>query len=117
VADLGRWAKTMSTEELVQSAFKAPLAERHIDETCSALKMSRAEIFDAFAREIAEGYEKKKYAWRDCDAAMNALFGFAYAVSKSDLPDYAFRVYLAFDEGEYHEGGELITHKMLAQIQ
>jgi len=107
----------MSIEELVQSAFKAPLADRNMEEACSASKKSRPEIFDAFAKEIAEGYEKKKYAWRDCDTAMNALFGFAYAVSKSELPDYSFRVYLAFDEGEYHEGGELITHKMLADIQ
>jgi hypothetical protein len=60
---------------------------------------------------------KKKYTWLDCDAAMNALFGFAYAMSRSDLPAYAFRVYLAFDEGEYYEGGELITLKMLAEIQ
>jgi hypothetical protein len=109
--------ESMSIEELVQSAFRAPLADQTIAAICGALNKSRTEMFDAFAKEVAEGYEKRKYAWRDCDTAMNALFGFAYAVSKSNLPDYAFRVYLAFDEGEYHEGGELVTHKMLAEIQ
>jgi hypothetical protein len=50
----------MSIEELVLSAFRAPLAEHDIEECCSALKQSKSEMFDAFAEEIAEGYGKKE---------------------------------------------------------
>jgi len=107
----------MSIELLVQSAFSAPLTEAKVEEACAATKSARPELFDAFAREIVSGFEKKKYAWSDCDAAMNALFVFAYAVSASSLPDYAYRVYIAFDGGEIREGGEAVTQKLLAEIR
>ena len=107
----------MSIEALVQAGISAPLSEEGVAEACVRLSLSRPDLFDAYAREVADGFKKERYAWSACDSAMNALFSFAYAVSLSSLPDFAFRVYTAFDEGEYREGGELVTRDLLAGIE
>jgi hypothetical protein len=118
VPDLNRWPKeSMSIEALVQAGISAPLSEEGVAEACARLSVSRPDLFDAYAREVADGFKKGRYAWSACDSAMNALFSFAYAVSLSSLPDFAFRVYTAFDEGEYRDGGELVTRELLAGIE
>jgi hypothetical protein len=47
-----------------------------------------------------------EYSYTVGDAAMNNLFAFAYAISRTGLPDIALQVYEAFDEGEYDHVGE-----------
>jgi hypothetical protein len=78
--------------------------------------MERQRLYDAFARDVAEGYRSGRYSWPDADAAINHLFSFAYAVSGEGLSDYAFLVYQAFDEGEYQKGGQSVTDELLSKL-
>jgi len=73
-----------------------PLGDAPIDETCTASGLSRADFNDAFAEYVAREFVANRLAWEVGDAAMNNLFGF-----DEGLSGFAWKVYLAFDEGEY----------------
>jgi hypothetical protein len=108
----------MSIDGLVRFASTQLLNPQVLEATCAQTKMSLSEVFVAFARRVAEGFERSELSWSDCDAAMTHLFSYAYAVPGThDLPDYAFRVFLAFDQGEYQGGGEAVTRKLLAELK
>ena len=86
---------------LIRRASEAHLPADLVVATASRLDISFAALCDAFARELAEGYTREEYSWEFCDAAINSLYGSAYGDSDIGLPEFAFRVYEAFDEGEY----------------
>ena len=72
-----------------------------VGEVCKKEGMSSAQFCDAFAREVASDYLKGTYSWEFGDAAMNGLSGYGFALSEDhSLPDFAFKVFLAFDAGE-----------------
>jgi hypothetical protein len=109
--------REMNLVKLVRSASSAPLSEALFDAACKHESVDRQKLYDAFAREVAEGYGSGKYSWPDSDVAMNHLFAFAHAVTGEGLSDYAFSVYQAFDEGEYKNGGESVTNDLLAKLK
>jgi hypothetical protein len=100
---------------LIESAASGPLTKADIERVCEEEKKSLFEFYDAFARIVAEKFAGGEYAWAFCDAAMNSLFTYAHPVSLSGLPAFAFEVYSAFDEGEYHEEGEALSRKLVAE--
>jgi len=108
----------MKLKELVILAFSRPLSPSDVAQVCTEMGVSRTELFDAFARNVVDGYSKKEYSWSDSDVAMNALFAFVYAIPGDDiLSEYAFHVFSAFDEGEYQRGGEAATQKLLSKLR
>ena len=108
--------RSMTLGALVQAATSAPITDAMIDAICTGENRDRQRLYDAFAKEVAEGYSGGRYAWPDADVAMNRLFAYAYAVTGEGLSDYAFGVYVAFDEGEHREGGESVTVALLSKL-
>ena len=90
----------MTINQLVKRSASKPLDASIVGTTCKELNMSENDFYDAFARHAAGEFLKNFDLWDDCDMAMNHLFGFASAIRKHILPDFAFSVYLAFDAGE-----------------
>jgi hypothetical protein len=108
--------------ELIQRLAKASISETELDEIATDRQHSLSELCEAVAREVAEGYLSATYSWELCDNAMNNLFASAYAFGDFGLPDYAWRVFEAFDEGEYVHStnpeldGERRTKALLAKF-
>lgn len=71
-------------------------------------EISREEFCDMFAHRVAHRYASGYIDFDLADAAMNRLFVFGYRdVNAGDaLPDYAFLVFSAFDDGEYQHAGD-----------
>ena len=112
----------MSIESLIQKAAAEPnkaLSKADLERVSEEEKKSIDEIHNAFARIIAEKFLSGEYSWEYCDAAMNSLFGYAYPVALTGLPPFAFDIYIAFDEGEYHhkteypEEGEALSKRLV----
>lgn len=109
--------ESMHLDDLIRHGATRPLNDAVVDSACRAARMTRFEIFDAFARRVADGYSKKEFSWGDCDMAMTNLFSFAYTVSGDGLSDHAWLVYHAFDEAEYRPGGEDLTAELLSKLK
>jgi hypothetical protein len=64
--------------------------------------LSASQFLDAFARRVAHEYWDGILDFDTADAAMNSLH--AYTTHQYDvrLPGYAWEVFLAFDQGEFH---------------
>jgi hypothetical protein len=88
--------------------FPKVITPETVTRACSELGLSAPEFCDAFAKEVAEGYLSGAITWSDGDVAMNALSGyfFIHTPKNESIPDYAFGVYLAFDEAEYVHPGD-----------
>ena len=109
---LGKGSVTIPN--LIQAAAAGPLTKAVIERACETGKKSLFELYDAFAREVAERFSRGEHSWEFCDVAMNSLFTYAHPVSLSGLPPFAFEVYSAFDEGEYREEGEIVSRRLIA---
>jgi hypothetical protein len=72
-----------------------------MEDAACTLGISLLSLCDEFALEIAQGFMRGEYSWEFGDAAMNRLYSCAYGSADFGLPDFAFQVYEAFDEGEY----------------
>lgn len=113
----------MTLDGLIQSTFTEPPTAALLEKTAVELNIPIESLLDAFVLEVAEGYISGKYAWDFVDVAMNNLYTCAYALSDLCLPDFAYQVFIAFDEGEYiHEDsvpgsdGEPRTKMLLAAL-
>ena len=91
----------MNLPTLVHSIYKKPPTAAQLEEAANSMSISLETLLDAFAREVAEGYMSGKYPWEVGDRAMNNLFATAYGPADICLPQFAYDVYIAFDEGEY----------------
>ena len=69
------------------------------------------EVFcNEFSILVAKGFVKGELSYRFCDDAMNFLWGFittppVFGPDKN-IPEPAFVIYQAFDEGEYYHSGD-----------
>lgn len=61
----------------------------------------RGQVFDAFARHLAVAFHERRLPFAFCDAVMNDLHT---VISNADdmRPDLFWKVFLAFDAGEFH---------------
>ena len=114
----------MELDELIETASSnRPLAVADVEATARQLGQAVPDLVDLFARTVATRYLRGDYSFAHADMAMNQLFGFAHAVSGMGLPEFAWHVFGAFDEGEYlHDGeplarqGEARTRELLGRI-
>jgi hypothetical protein len=86
---------------LIQVLSGTAVSADAVEDVARTLGISVPSLCDEFAREVAQGFMRGEYSWELGDAAMNGLYGSAYAVGDFGLPDFAIQVYEAFDEGEY----------------
>lgn len=113
----------MAIEQLVKEAFTAPLSERVIRDAAADMGMPVDALLVLFAKDVAEKYLAGAYSWYFGDVVMNNLYSSAYAHSDVCLPEFAWRVFEAFDEGEYihlaesdDRGGEPLTRALLTDL-
>ena len=61
----------------------------------------RGQVFDEFARYLAVAFHERRLPFAFCDAVMNDLHT---VITNADemRPDLFWKVFLAFDEGEFH---------------
>jgi hypothetical protein len=72
---------------------------------------------DEFAQRLVQRYFSNDLSWEDADAAANHYYLLMIHHCGSKLPDYAWEVFIAFDEGEIDERGDGITRERLVEIQ
>ena len=113
----------MTLSALIQLAIHSPLLAEHVEAAAGHLHLTVEELYDLFATTVAKQYLKGNLSYGSGDAAMNGLFGYGTTGGGPELTRLAWRVFEAFDEGEYlHAGepaeqqGEPKTRMLLARI-
>lgn len=103
----------MSIKALVESAItqEAVPSIMEILSYCNAEQVSHESFFNYFSLELARGFHEQRYAYDDCDALMNQVFGMMTTTlffgADINTPEPAFSIFLAFDSGEYHRPHDL----------
>jgi hypothetical protein len=72
---------------------------------------------DAFAERLVQRYLSNGISWHDADAVANHYFSLMIQHCGKRMPDYAWEVYLAFDEGEIDGRGDSFTRQRLTEVQ
>ena len=110
----------MNLDRLIKLAFDRTPTPAEVEEVASSERISVDEVLDRFARRVAECYLEGLYSFGDADAAMNHLFAWATLVTGSGLPEFAGKVFGAFDAGEFvrpgvpeDQHGEALTRTLL----
>src|SRR5436190_22241721 len=91
----------MICKNLIHYASLKPISEEDLTQAASSVGMSLDEFCDTFARTVAQGYLRGEYTWQFGDDVMNRLHASSIESSHFKLPDFAWQVFLAFDESEY----------------
>lgn len=113
----------MTIDALIQIASQEQLQAGHVEAALAELQVSSERLYDRFAQRIAQRYLRGELSYTTCDTAMNVLFAYATSGGGPELSRLAWRVFEAFDEGEYihagepvEEQGEVKTRKLLSAI-
>ena len=61
----------------------------------------------AFASLVAKQYLSGAMIFEIADRAMNELYAYSYVDEDRGMPEFAWKVFTAFDEGEYQHSGDL----------
>ena len=111
----------MDLDRLIDLAFDRTPTSAEVEQVAISERISIEEVLNRFARRVAERYLEGVYSFGDGDMAMNSLFAWATAVTGSGLPDFARKVFDAFDVGEFvrpstpdNEQGEALTRTLLS---
>src|SRR5688500_9857022 len=111
----------MDIDRLIELAFDRTPTPAEVEDVASSERISLQEVLDRLARRVAERYLEGVYSFGDADMAMNNLFAWATAVTGTGLPEFAWKVFGAFDAGEFErpgaregEQGEALTRVLLS---
>ncbi|WP_100641512.1 hypothetical protein [Marinobacter salexigens] len=79
-------------------------------EFCTATRTMPEQFCNDYAVWVAKGFYEERLTYEFCDGAMNYLWGFMTTPpvfgEDKNIPEPAFEIYRAFDEGEYHHQGD-----------
>jgi hypothetical protein len=98
------------------------LTEDDIQRWSALIGATRSRLYDEVAIHLARGFNDSEQTFEFCDAVMNGVHGI---ISNADeeRPELFWKVYLAFDEGEYYHGNNrqedpvaAYTRPLVAQI-
>lgn len=118
-------------ERLVAEALESPECEPFraaVREMAGSIDSAKA-VYDAIGIEIAERFLDGRMSFWDADGVANCLYdamladGIEYGFEEYSFAEVAFRVFEAFDAGEWHRKGEagdpaeLYTRPLLQRIQ
>lgn len=113
----------MTIDALIQIASQERLQAGHVEAALADLRVSSEALYDQVAASIARRYLRGELSYTTCDTAMNELFRYATSGGGPELSRLAWRVFEAFDQGEYdhagepaEEQGEVKTRKLLSGI-
>jgi hypothetical protein len=115
----------MSLADVIAAATKERLRREAVEEAAAALRLSVPDLVDQFARTVAQDYLHGRMTWADGDAAINELqtILIRFYVDLLNPDSLMWRVFLAFDEGEWDHAnpldlqGEELTTALLRRIQ
>ena len=99
----------MTLPELIEHASVHPLTRAQVEPFCLRVGISMSAFCDRVAREVAHGYAERRLTYAYCDNVMDHLFRCLTAEYHEPPPDYAFAVFEAFEEGEYHHPTDPLT--------
>ena len=113
----------MNLQDFIQQAFLKAPSEAIIRNVAAELHMSVEALLEALAKNAATNYLGGAYSWEFGDRVMNNIYSSTYVHSDLCLPPFAWKVFEAFDEGEYvHRGvlpemdGEPRTRTLLLEV-
>ena len=111
----------MDLDRLIEVAFARTPTSAEIEEAANSELIPLDGLLDQFARRVAERYLDDVYSFGDSDMAMNALFAWSAGATDSGLPEFAWKVFGAFDAGEFgrpgvpeDQAGEALTRRLLS---
>ncbi len=113
----------MTLHGLIQDVYSSVPKVEEFNKIALENHATVSELLDSIARDVAIGYMNNIYSWQFCDVVMNNLFSFVSACLRIEIPEFTFKVYVAFDEGEYLKkpgknilNGEPLTKSLLVQL-
>ena len=98
-------------------ALDRPLSLDDLELGASPSPESVKSFCDNFAERLVKRYLSSDISWQDADAVANHYFNLMIQHCGQHMPDYAWDVYLAFDEGEIDGRGDSFTRKRLSDVQ
>jgi len=94
-------------EALLSIAQEAGLELTGLSVYCRDLGLRPAELLNALSIEVARRFVLSEMPYEVGDDIMNGLFTAIFDVGMEEaMPQPAFNIYLAFDEGEYQHLGD-----------
>jgi hypothetical protein len=72
---------------------------------------------DDFCRRLVVHYLSNDLSWEDADTAANNIYLLMIRDCGGRVPNYAWDVYLAFDEGEIGDRGDSFTRPRILEIE
>jgi hypothetical protein len=98
------------------------LREAYVQRWSTSIGGSRSTLYDEIALYLARGFHAFELTFAFCDAVVNDLHG-VISFAHEDRPDLFWKVFLAFDEGEFsHHGNrdedpqQVYTRPMIGRI-
>jgi hypothetical protein len=80
------------------------LTESDVQRWSIAMREARSDLYNQIAARLAFGFHDAEFSFSFCDAVVNDIHA-VITLSDEDRPDLFWRVFLAFDAGEfYHDG-------------
>ena len=86
---------------LVDRLIEQCSSERSTNDFLAVDGVSHSELCLAFSTRVASGYLDGRLSFEAADRAMNTLFAFSYVDKDRGMPDLAWQIFNAFDEGEF----------------
>ena len=114
----------MTLQDIIAYASLHPIPKEQVEELLTQDGITVDAFCDGLAREIAHGYAEGRYTYAVCDNVLDHVFR-CLTVDYHHAPsDYAYAVFDAFEEGEYHHPADplaasaedLYTRPRIAQI-
>ncbi|HWA92962.1 MAG TPA: hypothetical protein VG844_00070 [Terracidiphilus sp.] len=122
MGDVFRDLKLVYTDGVPYNELEHHLTEEDVQRWCVQFGLSRTHLFDAIARHLALGFDKRELTFEFCDAVVNDL-SIAVTNTSGPRPELFWEVYSAFDEGEYYHDEnrqedpvEVHTRPIIAQL-
>jgi hypothetical protein len=96
--------KAIYKETLSDERPVARLRNADISRWSGNLGISRAALYDLLAIRLAFGFARNEFPFLFCDYVVNDIHA-RITLADEIRPPLFWKVFLAFDEGEYHHGG------------
>ena len=106
-----------SVEKQFEVALDRPLTLNDLELGSSPDPETVKSYCDAFAEHLAQRYLSNGVTWKIADVVANHYYSLMVQHCGRRMPDYAWEVYIAFDEGEIDGRGDSFTRERLSQIQ
>jgi hypothetical protein len=98
------------------------LNDKEVKKWSASLGVSRAELYNLIAMYLAEGFNNSELSFDFCDSIVNDIHR-VITFANEARPDLFWKVFLAFDEGEYYHDNDftqdpvdVYTRPLIARI-